>query len=72
MKENLKRLFLGWTGSIEVDPKQIWHSTSALNNGSNHIHYSNSEVDRLIDKALIEINRDKKNQNFKKSISINC
>lgn len=40
---------LAWgAGSIENDPKQIWHTDSAKNKGSNFISYSNKEVDRLI------------------------
>ncbi len=40
---------LGWgRGSIENDPKQIWHTDSAKNKGSNFISYSNPKVDKLI------------------------
>ncbi|MCB0349351.1 MAG: peptide ABC transporter substrate-binding protein [Bdellovibrionales bacterium] len=43
---------LGWgNGSINWDPKQIWHSASMAKGGSNFISYSNPEVDKLIDKA---------------------
>jgi microcin C transport system substrate-binding protein len=45
-------LTLGWgAGSSDIDPKQIWHSASAVKGGSNFIHYKNPEVDRLIDQA---------------------
>ncbi len=41
---------LGWgSGSVEPDHKQIWHSSSAANGGSNFISYANPEVDKLID-----------------------
>lgn len=43
---------LGWSGgAVDIDPKQIWHSDSADNKGSNFIGYSNKKVDALIDKA---------------------
>ena len=43
---------LGWgAGGVEIDPKQIWHSESARDGGSNFISYSNPQVDRLIDKG---------------------
>lgn len=43
---------LGWSGgAIDLDPKQIWHSDSANNKGSNFVGYSNKTVDALIDKA---------------------
>jgi microcin C transport system substrate-binding protein len=45
-------IMMGWGGgSVDVDPKQIWHSASAANGGSNFVGYKNPEVDRLIDEA---------------------
>ncbi|MBK26641.1 MAG: peptide ABC transporter substrate-binding protein [Halobacteriovorax sp.] len=42
---------LGWgAGSVDWDPKQIWHSASQKG-GSNFIGYKNAEVDKLIDEA---------------------
>lgn len=51
---------LGWTTGIEFDPKQQWHSSSAVAGGSNFIKYKNSEVDKLIDQARKEIDRQKR------------
>ena len=52
---------LGWSGgSVDYDPKQIWHSSSANNKGSNFVSYSNSKVDQLIDKARETLERDKR------------
>lgn len=43
---------LGWSaGSIEIDPKQIWHSSSIEGGGSNFIGYKNPVVDKGIDDA---------------------
>ncbi len=43
---------LGWgAGSVNNDPKQIWHSVSAKAGGSNFISYKNVEVDKLIDEG---------------------
>ena len=43
---------LGWSGgSVDIDPKQIWHSSSTRSGGSNFISYQNKKVDALIDKA---------------------
>jgi ABC-type transport system substrate-binding protein len=45
-------LRLAWGGgSMQWDPKQVWHSSSIENKGSNFISYSNPTVDKLIDKA---------------------
>ena len=58
---------LGWSeGSVDLDPKQIWHSDSARKGGSNFISYSNKEVDRLIDKGRVEMNRPARIKIFKK------
>ncbi len=45
---------LGWGGGdIDWDPKQIWHSDSIANAGSNFVSYRNSTVDKLIDEARV-------------------
>jgi microcin C transport system substrate-binding protein len=52
---------LRWgNGSFEDDPKQIWHSESSKPGGSNFISYSNKEVDKLIDSARQEMNKEKR------------
>lgn len=51
-ESNFDGAALGWgMGSVDFDPKQIWHSASDIPGGSNFVHYRNSEVDRLIDEA---------------------
>ncbi len=58
---------LGWSGgSVELDPKQIWHSESSRKGGHNFINYSNPEVDKLIDKGRVEMNRNKRIKIFQK------
>jgi peptide/nickel transport system substrate-binding protein/microcin C transport system substrate-binding protein len=47
-------------GAIDYDPKQIWHSESMRDGGSNFISYSNKEVDHLIDTARAEIDNEKR------------
>jgi len=43
---------LAWGGgSVKWDPKQVWHSSSIANKGSNFISYKNPKVDKLIDEA---------------------
>ena len=60
-KKNFDSAMLGWGfGSPEIDPKQIWHSESAKLGGSNYISYSNPKVDKLIDQARRELNRQKR------------
>ncbi len=45
---------LSWSGGdVDWDPKQIWHSDSIANAGSNYIGYKNPKVDQLIDEARV-------------------
>lgn len=56
---NFQAVQLGWAGgAIDVDPKQVWHSSSAVAGGSNFIGYENKEVDRLIIKARGELKKE--------------
>ena len=57
---------LGWSGGIDFDPRQIWHSKSAREKGSNYINYSNPEVDALIDKGRGQLDRQKRIKTFRK------
>lgn len=45
---------LAWSGGdLDWDPKQIWHSSSIANGGSNFVSYKNPEVDKLIDESRV-------------------
>lgn len=58
---------LGWDGgSVDWDPKQVWHSNSSKGGGSNFISYSNSEVDKLIDEARRIYEKEKRIQVLRK------
>ena len=60
-EQKFEAVTLSWGGgAVEDDPKQIWHSESAKPGGSNFVSYSNKEVDRLIDSARQEMNKDKR------------
>lgn len=58
---NFDAVTMAWGGgSVEPDPKQIWHSSGAVPGGSNFIAYKNPEVDKLIDEARVEPNKAKR------------
>ena len=60
-------VMLGWGGgSVDNDPKQIWHSSSAQAGGSNFISYANPTVDKLIDEGRQELDRNKRIQIYQK------
>jgi ABC-type transport system substrate-binding protein len=63
---NFDAVAMAWGGgSVEWDPKQIWHSSSNKG-GSNYINYSNPEVDKLIDEARNTWDRKKRAEKLKK------
>lgn len=58
---NFDAVRLAWSGgTVDWDPKQIWHTDSANDGGSNFIAYSNPEVDRLIDEARVIMDRNER------------
>ena len=64
--KNFDSVMLGWSGgSVDIDPKQVWHSSSAQHKGSNFISYSNPKVDALIDKGRAQLNRQERIKTFK-------
>lgn len=56
---------LGWTATPYPNAKQIWHSDSEKNQGSNIVAYSNKKVDALIEKSNVEFNQAKRQEMMK-------
>ncbi len=46
---------LGWGGTIESDPMQIFHSDSIEGGGDNYVSYRSDEADRLITEARVTV-----------------
>lgn len=66
-ESNFDGIAMAWgAGSIDYDPKQIWHSESAVKGGSNFIGYKNPEVDKMIDEARVELDKKKRIQILRK------
>jgi ABC-type transport system substrate-binding protein len=57
---NFDAFILAWTGSSFPNPKQIWHSESEKDQGSNTVAFSNKRVDQLIDQANVEFDMAKR------------
>ncbi len=54
-------ILLGWAMSTnEPDAYQVWHSSQAANNGSNHISYKNARVDQILEQYRREFNPQKR------------
>jgi peptide/nickel transport system substrate-binding protein len=48
-------VILGWAMSVMVpDSYQLWHSSQAVENGSNHVFFRNAEVDRILEDYRVE------------------
>lgn len=68
---NFDSAALAW-GATDIDwePKQIWHSSSAVPGGSNFIYYKNPEVDKLIDDVRVTLDKNKRRQMLSKVYEI--
>ncbi len=62
-ERNFDAVRLAWSGgSVDWDPKQIWHSSSAENKGSNFVGYKNAQVDKWIDDSRLIIDKNKRKE----------
>ncbi|MEP7146096.1 MAG: ABC transporter substrate-binding protein [bacterium] len=62
-KHNFDACFAGWQLSVTPDdPYQIWHSTQATGEGSNHISYINHESDKLLEENRMEFDDIKRSE----------
>lgn len=50
-KHDFDAITLGWTGNLEGDLYQIFHSSQIEDGGNNYINYKNEKLDRLIEQA---------------------
>lgn len=53
-EHNFDACTMGWSLGWESDPYQIWHSSQAVQKGSNFVGFKNAEADRLIETARRE------------------
>ncbi len=53
-------LCMAWSGGIESDIRQMFHSKSIADGGDNFTAYSNPKLDALIDQARREVNEEKR------------
>jgi peptide/nickel transport system substrate-binding protein len=57
-KKDFQAAVSAWTSAIKVDLTTIWHSKS-IEDKYNFVHYANPAVDSLIDRARVEMDRDR-------------
>lgn len=59
-------VILGWSLSLMPDARSIWHSSNNKVGGFNFVAYDNKEVDGLIEKGEVTINRKELGKIYKK------
>jgi len=57
-------------GGLQLDPDDMLYKVFTTGGPSNRHHYSNPEVDRLLDQARIEVDRHKRKEMYKKVFHI--
>jgi peptide/nickel transport system substrate-binding protein len=62
-KREFEAVTLGWSGDLESDPYQVWHS-SQTEGGSNYVGFNVPRADELIVQARATIDADKRNKLF--------
>ena len=66
MPRKFEAVILGWGLSLTPDAYSIWHSNSIKKGGFNFIGYKNKEVDKLIKKAEITIDKKQLSKYYKR------
>ena len=61
-KKNFQAVILAWTGTVDPDPYDVWHSDSTRPGGLNFISYRNPEVDELIIQGRRTFDRNKRRE----------
>jgi len=61
-KHDFDACVLGWSLGYDYDQYQIWHSSQSFSGGLNFCSYANPEVDRLLELARGEFDRDRARQ----------
>ena len=57
---DFEAITLGWSGSIESDPYQIFDSKQISDGGDNRTNYANPELDAAIEKARVTLDTDER------------
>ncbi|MBI1375532.1 MAG: ABC transporter substrate-binding protein [Phycisphaera sp.] len=68
-EKDFDAITLAWSSSLETDPEQAFH-TRSIAEGDNRNSYSDPELDKLIDKAHVTLNRDERMKIWKQCDAI--
>jgi peptide/nickel transport system substrate-binding protein len=59
-KHDFDAIMLGWQLSWDPDPYQLWHSSQAAGEGSNHCSFINAEADKIMEQLRRTFDLDEK------------
>jgi peptide/nickel transport system substrate-binding protein len=63
-EHNFDACTMGWSLGWETDPYQIWHSSQAVEKGSNFVGFKDAEADKLMEEARKEFDPEKRRQMY--------
>jgi peptide/nickel transport system substrate-binding protein len=63
-EHNFDACTMGWSLGWETDPYQIWHSSQAVEKGSNFVGFKDEEADKLMDEARKEFDPEKRRKMY--------
>ncbi|MEC9493322.1 peptide-binding protein [Flexistipes sp.] len=69
-KRNFDALVMGWSIPLEPDLYNVWHSSKCKNENLNFICYQNEQLDKLIEKARLTFDMEKRKQLYFKAQEI--
>jgi peptide/nickel transport system substrate-binding protein len=63
-KFDFDAVILGWVVSNVIPPDnyQVWHSSQAVEHGSNHVAFRNAEADSLLERYRVELDPEKRKE----------
>ena len=59
-EHNFDACTMAWSLGWESDPYQLWHSSQAVDKGSNFVGFRNKEADEIMEKARTEFDAEKR------------
>ncbi len=69
-KRNFDALVMGWSIPLEPDLYDVWHSSKCSGKNLNFICYENDELDKIIEKARLTFDQDKRRKLYYKAQEI--
>ena len=72
-RADVDAVIMGWGGGgamIPPDLYQIWHSSQAIENGSNHIRFKHAELDGILERYRVEFDAEERKRLYRRAQEI--